>query len=169
MRIVSLAVAAAIVTVLSAASTAEALDWKKGKLAHLIRLIGTYDENALLNDPQVKRHLTHLVSDDIGLLKENLAEHGPINFIDGNLVLGGYAAKEEEDENFLNDKEAATLLVRVYDGSVRAAILHDGKVTIYSKDSRYRDIPESLRGFARYHISGTTQDFELPPGVRWQK
>jgi hypothetical protein len=172
MRCLSLAVAvaAAIVIVLSAASTTEAVDWKKGKLGHLSRLIGTGDADALLNDPQVKRHLAQVVGkDDIGLLKENLSEHGPINFIDGNLVLSGYAPeKDAQKDDSERAKEMATLWVRVYDGSVRATIVHDGNVTIYGKDSKYYYLPGLLRDYARYRLSSFTADEESPPDVRWQ-
>ena len=56
-------------------------------------LIGTYDNDALLDDPQVKQALTQVVGKDVGLLKENLAVRGPIDFIDGNLVLTGQAQR----------------------------------------------------------------------------
>jgi hypothetical protein len=173
MRSLSLTVAviAAILIVLGAASTTEAADWKKGKLGHLSRLIGTGDADALLNDPEVKRHLAQVVGkDDIGLLKENLTEHGPINFIDGNLVLSGYAPeKDGQKDDSERAKEMGTLWVRVYDGSVRATIVHEGNVSIYGKDSKYYYIPGPLRDYARYRLSPFTADEDPPQGVRWQK
>jgi len=116
-------VVVAILIVLCAATSAQDIDWKKGKLGHLIRLIGTYDNDALLGDPQVKQALAQVVGKDVRLLKENLAVRGPIDFIDGDLVLTGLAPH-------MGGVEEATLWVKVYDGSVRAVIMHEGKVTI---------------------------------------
>ena len=39
--------------------------------------------------------------------------------------------------------EEAALRVKVYDGSVRAVIMHQGKVTIYAKEMRYDYLPRS--------------------------
>ena len=151
---------AAILIVLSAAAPAQEIDWKKGKLGHLIKLIGTYDTDALLDDPQVKQALAQVIGKDVGLLKENLAVRGPIDFIDGDLVLTGLAPHGGHTEE-------ATLWVSVYDGSVRAVIMHEGKVTIYAKDSRYDHLPAPFRNYVRNLID---PDYETePPGVRWQK
>jgi hypothetical protein len=152
---------AAILIVLSAATPAQDMDWKKGKLGHLITLIGTYNNDALLEDPQVKQALTQVVGKDVGLLKDNLAVRGPIDFIDGNLVLIGLAPHG-------GGTEEATLWVSVYDGSVRAAIMHEGKVTIYAKDGRYYHLPGPFRNYVR-NLVDPLYDIEPPPGVRWQK
>ncbi len=92
MKSFSIAVAltvGAILVVLSARTSAQDVDWKKGKLGRLVGLIGTYNDDAVLDDPQVKQAMTLVVGKDVGLLKENLATRGPIDFIDGNLVLAG--------------------------------------------------------------------------------
>jgi len=152
---------AAILIVLSAAAPAQEIDWKKGKLGHLIKLIGTYDTDALLDDPQVKQALAQVIGKDVGLLKENLAVRGPIDFIDGDLVLTGLAPHGGHTEE-------ATLWVSVYDGSVRAVIMHEGKVTIYAKENHYDYLPGLFRNYVR-NLLDPNYDDEPPPGVRWQK
>ena len=153
-------VAAALV-ILSAVTFAQDIDWKQGKLGRLIGLIGTYNNDALLNDPQVGEALTHVVGMDVGLLKRNLATRGPIDFIDGYLVLTGLAPH-------MGGSEEATLWVKVYDASVCAAVLHAGKVTIYAKDSQYDHLPRPFRNYVR-NLLDPEYDIEPPPGIRWQK
>jgi len=152
---------AAALVVLSAVSLAQDIDWKQGKLGHLIGLVGTYNNDALLDDPQVKEALNQVVGMDVALLKRNLATRGPIDFIDGYLVLTGLAPH-------MGGSEEATLWVKVYDGSLCAAILHAGKVTIYARDSQYDHLPGPFRNYVR-NLLDPSYDIAPPPGVRWQK
>jgi hypothetical protein len=164
MKSCSIAVAltiAAILVVLSAPTSAQDVDWKKGKLGDLARLIGTYNNDALLNDPQVKQAMTLVLGKDVGLLKQNLATRGPIDFIDGNLVLTGQAPH-------MGGAEEAALWVKVYDGSVRAVIMHQGKVTIYAKDMQYDHLPGELRSYVR-NLFDPGHELDPPPGLHWQK
>jgi hypothetical protein len=164
MKSCSIAVAltiAAILVVLSAPTSAQDVDWKKGKLGDLARLIGTYNNDALLNDPQVKQAMTLVLGKDVGLLKQNLATRGPIDFIDGNLVITGQAPP-------MGGAEEAALWVKVYDGSVRAVIMHQGKVTIYAKDMQYDHLPGELRSYVR-NLFDPGHELDPPPGLHWQK
>jgi hypothetical protein len=151
---------AAILSFLSTSTSAQNVDWKKGKLGRLAGLIGTYNNDALLDDPQVKQAMTLAVGKDVGLLRQNLATRGPIDFIDGNLVLAGQAPH-------LGGAEEAAIWVKVYDGSVRAVIMHQGKVTIYAKEAQYDHLPAQFRSYVRSLVAPSGE--EAPPGVRWQK
>ena len=151
---------AAILIFLSAPTSAQDVDWKKGKLGRLVGLIGTYNNDALLDDPQVKQATRLVVGKDVGLLKENLATRGPIDFIDGNFVLAGQAPH-------MGGAEEAAIWVKVYDGSVRAVIMHQGKVTIYAKETQYDHLPTQFRSYVRNLVA--PGDEEPPPGVHWQK
>jgi hypothetical protein len=95
------------------------------------------------------------------LLKQNLATRGPIDFIDGNLVLTGQAPH-------MGGAEEAALWVKVYDGSVRAVIMHQGKVTIYAKDMQYDHLPGELRSYVR-NLFDPGHELDPPPGLHWQK
>jgi hypothetical protein len=167
---------AAVLIVLSAVAAKSGaniddMDDKEGKLGHLSRFIGTYHYDAVLDDPQVKQALAQTVGDDVGLLKENLAARGPIDFIEGNLVLSGLAPHQ-------GGIEMATLWIRVYDGTILAAIMHESKVTIYgvgpgesAQSSRYGRLPRLFRDFVSdppFPLRGLNEDFK-PPGVRWVK
>jgi hypothetical protein len=150
----------AILSFLSDSTSAQDVDWKKGKLGRLAGLIGTYNNDALLDDQQVKQAMRQVVGKDVGLLKQNLATRGPIDFIDGNLVLAGQAPHMGGDEE-------AAIWVKVYDGSVRAVIMHQGKVTIYAKETQYDHLPVQFRSYVRNLVAPSGE--APPPGVRWEK
>ena len=107
----------------------------KGKLGRLVRVIGTYNNVAVLDDPHVVQAMTLALGKDVGLLKENLAT-GSQSISSMALVLAGLAPH-------MGGVEDAALRVKVYDGSVRAVIMHQGKVTIYAKEMRYDYLPRS--------------------------
>jgi hypothetical protein len=151
----------AILSFLSDSTSAQDVDWKKGKLGRLAGLIGTYNNDALLDDQQVMQAMRQVVGKDVGLLKQNLATRGPIDFIDGNLVLAGQAPHMGGDEE-------AAIWVKVYDGSVRAVIMHQGKVTIYAKDMQYDHLPGELRSYVR-NLFDPGHELDPPPGLHWQK
>ena len=94
-----------------------------------------------------------VVGKDVGLLKENLATRGPIDFIDG--------ISRARRPPHMGGAEEAALWVEVYDGSARAVIMHQGKVTIYANDMRYDRLPGQLRSYER----NLDPSYELePPG-----
>ena len=64
--------------------------------------------------------------------------------------------------------EEAALRVKVYDGSVRAVIVHQGKVTIYAKEMRYDYLPAQFRSYVRNLLDPGYQ-LEPPPNVHWRK
>jgi hypothetical protein len=152
---------AAILSFLSISTSAQDVDWKKGKLGRLAGLIGTYNNDALLDDPQVKQAMTLAVGKDVGLLRQNLATRGAIDFIDRNLVLAGQAP------HLMGGAEEAAIWVKMYDGSVRAVIMHQGKVTIYAKEAQYDHLPAQFRSYVRSLVAPSGE--EAPPGVRWRK
>ena len=133
----------------------------KGKLGRLVRVIGTYNNVAVLDDPQVMQAMTLALGKDVGLLKENLATREPIDFIDGILVLPGSAPH-------IGGVEEAARWVKVYDGSVRAEIMHQGKVTIYAKEMRYDYLPAQFRSYVR-NLHDPGYQLEPPPNVHWRK
>lgn len=64
--------------------------------------------------------------------------------------------------------EEAALWVKVYDGSVRAVIMHKGKVTIYAKEMRYDYLPAQFRSYVR-NLLDPGYEQEAPPNVRWRR
>jgi hypothetical protein len=149
---------AAIVAILFAAGAvrAEEIDWKQGKLQHLARVIGTYTYQPVLGDPAVAAALRGLAGDDVEIIIDNLQVAAPIDFIAGHLVLRGLAPHQ-------GGREEATVWVKIYDGTVRAALLHAGAMKLFAPDRRYEYIPRELRNFLRPRVP----ERGLPSGVEW--
>jgi hypothetical protein len=139
---------------------AEEIDWKAGALGDLAPHIGTYRYDAVLGDPRVKAALETLVGADLApTFTANLAVAGPIDFVGGHLVLRGNAPHR-------GGEEEALVLVKLYDGSVRAALLHAGRLTLFAPETRYSYLPAPLRDFARPRDGGASLR-TAPPGVEW--
>lgn len=150
---------AVVLLVAVIAAVAQDLDWKTGKLGHLAPYIGTYRYDAILDDPTVNSALRTLAGADTAHIVANLDVASPIAFVDGNLVLRGNAPHR-------GGLEEAIMLVKIYDGTVRAALLHDGRMKLFARDSEYVYVPDPLKYFLRPRQ--TEPAGELPPaGVEW--
>lgn len=137
---------------------AEDIDWKKGALQHLARYIGTYDYEAVLDDPAVRAALMKRAGAHTDRIVANLQTRGPIDFIDGYLVLTGLAPHR-------GGEEEATVWIRIYDGEVRAALLHAGTMTLFAPEQHFHYLPKLLRAFLVPRNAGV---YDAPPrGLVW--
>lgn len=151
-------VLAMIVLAIAPASRAEEIDWKKGVLQHLARYIGTYDYEAVIDDPAVRAALAKRAGAKADRIVANLQTRAPIDFIDGHLVLTGLAPHR-------GGEEEATVWIRIYDGEVRAALLHAGTMTLFAPDRQYHYLPKPLRAFL---LPRDTRVLDTPPpGLGW--
>lgn len=162
MRVSVIALLYGLATICPACGVAaQDIDWKAGRLGHLSSLIGTYDfEDRLLGDPVVAAGVAACapaVTPEV--LARNLEVRGPIDFIDGHLVLSGLRAHH-------GGEEEAALWVKVYDGSVRVFLLHDGERRLCAADATYGWIPLGLRQRA----VSRPEAFAAPPDdLVWQQ
>lgn len=150
---------AVLFQLLSAAVPAQDLDWKEGRLGHLAPYIGTYRYDAVLGDPAVDAALRTLAGDAADTLVRNMSVRPPVEFVEGNLVLRGNAPHQ-------GGSEEAMVLVKIYDGTVRAALLHDGRMRLFADDAEFVYVPRVLRDFLRPRDNGRAA---LPPGVEWHR
>src|SRR3546814_5471223 len=108
---------------------AEEIDWKAGRLGHLAPTIGTYRYDAVLGDPAVKAALETLAGTDLAaVLAANLTVAGPLDLVGGHLVLRGIAPHQ-------GGEEEAIVLIKIYDGSLRAALLHEGRMRPFAPET----------------------------------
>jgi hypothetical protein len=149
----------ALFPALAGPARAEEIDWKNGTLGHLAPHIGTYRYDAVLGDPAVKAALEKLAGADLPVIVANLAVAGPIDFVGGHLVLRGLAPHQ-------GGEEEAMVLVKIYDGSVRAGLLHAGRLRLFAPDERYSYLPAPLKDFARPRDAAFSPSAP-PPGVEW--
>jgi len=139
---------------------AQEVDWKVGKLGHLAPHIGTYSYVAVLGDPEVEVALKGLVGADLaGVIAINLNVASPIDFVSGHLVLRGNAPHQ-------GGEEEAMVLVKIYDGTVRAALLHKGRMRLFAPDAEYDYLPPPLKDFLRSRDDAVHPN-ALPRGVEW--
>ncbi|HEY9538987.1 MAG TPA: hypothetical protein VIS03_15445 [Kiloniellaceae bacterium] len=144
----------------AAPAHAEEIDWKAGKLGHLAPHIGTYRYDAVLGDPAVKATLEALVGADLAaVIATNLTVAGPIDFVGGHLVLRGLAPHQ-------GGEEEAIVLIKIFDGTLRAALLHEGRMRLFAPDAEYRYLPPPLKEFVRPR-DDTFYPSAPPPGVEW--
>lgn len=145
---------------LSSGSAAEELDAKTGKLGHLAPLIGTYRLDDVLQDDNVRAALSTLLpAATLTVLEDNLGVAGPIDFIEGHLVLSG-------NKPHYGLEETAQLWVRLYDGKVNVVLRERGAVTLYAAESQYDYLPLTLRqGLAAPAVPALRNP---PAGVTWR-
>jgi len=153
------ALCALLICCLAAPAGGEEADWKKGKLAHLAPYIGTYRYDAILADPAVAAALDAFTGTDAARIRINLQVAAPIGFAGADLVMAGNAPHR-------GGLDEAIVLVRIFDGSVRAALLHEGRMTLYAPDTDFAYLPEPLRTFVRTRLDRSV-DAQVPPGVIW--
>lgn len=140
------------------AGTAQATDWKQGKLGHLSAHIGTYNYDAILGDPAVRSALQDLAGPDVETIVINLDVASSVAFIDGFLILRGNAPHQ-------GGLEEAFVMIKVFDGQVRAALLHDSRMTLFAADTEYEYVPRELRDFVQPRTDFTRP--VPPPGLVW--
>lgn len=151
-----LAALAALLLALPAA--AQMAELRKGRLGHLVDLIGGYDYEPVLNDTLVAGNIARLLGDAAPVLRANLGVHAAIDLIAGNLVLQGNAPHQGYEEE-------AMLWLRVYDGAVMAALLHAGTFYLYAAPGEWEYLPRELRAFYFPRIIGQAQ--RPPAGLVW--
>ncbi len=144
----------------AAASKVDSTDWKKGKLGDLAKYVGTYRYEPILDDPRVAAALSELLGDEMSHLIDNLGLRGTVGLEGRGLVIDGQKPHE-------GDREHATVVVDMYDGSVHALIYSEGTVTIYSKEKSYAFLPRAIRMSARWDEIWPL--LEAPPrdGLTW--
>src|SRR5690606_22607591 len=122
--------------------------------------IGTYHFDMVLDDPAVADELTSLLGSDLAHLHTNLKVRAPIGFSSDCLLMYGSAEHAAESER-------AYVPVCLYRGQVHAARLSGEAMTIYSRASDCRDLPDAMN-LGAAHGDGSTLA-EPPPGVTLQR
>ena len=141
-------------------AAAREIDWKHGKLGRLAPLIGTYEHEKVLNDPDVVDALTTLLPAEIlPVVRENLEVAASIDFIAGHLVLSGNRAHH-------GGEEMVWVWLSVYDGTAKVVLLHEGVLTLFAAAERYDYLPIDLRRLVA--APPLEALYQLPPGLQWR-
>ena len=155
------------------ANVPQEVDWRSGKLRHLFQYVGTYNFEAIFDDPFVRRAMEELLGDNVSHLLQNLKSRGSIEIEGQYLALWGQKPHEGHLEN-------AILVINVYDGKIHAGIFSNGQTTIFSKVDKetadyfqpevvYGFLPEALRRWVRWDEIEELIKSEPKTNFRWVK
>ena len=145
---------------LALAAAAQEIDWKHGKLGRLSPLIGTYEYEKVLTDPDVVDALATLLPPELlPVVRENLEVAASIDFIAGHLVLSGNRAH-------YGGEEMAWVWLSVYDGTAKVVLLHEGVLTLFAVAERYEYLPIDLRRMVA--APPLEALYQVPPGLQWR-
>jgi len=145
-------------TVLLGAAAAEAppkVDGQKLKQS----FAGSADTDAFLRDPGLRAALTLLLGSSMAHLESNLSVRAEVDLVGGQLVLVGNAPHAGTEEE-------AVLCVAVHDGSVNAAILSAGAITVFTKSVDYASLPLCIKDWVTQVNSGHRDRFTRPSNVQ---
>jgi hypothetical protein len=117
---------------------AEAQGNCEGKWARLSVYAGSYDIDPVLNDSEVSVALTKMLGSERAHLLENLNVGGVIDLISCNLVIDGNAAHRGGEEN-------AVLVLKLFDGTITAGMLTEGRIRIFTGSESYANVPLPLK------------------------
>lgn len=126
--------------------------------ARLIKFVGSYDCDALLADSLVDAQLGSLLGAELPHLITNIDVKGDIGFNSGMLVIQGNAPhRGGEEHGFIG--------ISTYDGAVCAALLTEGKIVAYGRQSDYYALPYAMREWILATWAYVTLDGGPPPTV----
>lgn len=134
--------------------------------ADLMKYIGTnYGDlpKTLDADPAVYDRLRRLPPAVLAHLHRNLEVRGPVDLVSCHLVVNGNAAHEGGMENAIVD-------VDLYSGEVTAALLSQGRITLYvsrgaNANAAYNTLPTSVRWWAAMAATGFEAADHAPPAT----
>ena len=148
-----------LLAAIAPASSQEA-DFKRGPLGHLAPHIGTYQIEAVLADPAVAASIQRQMGPLDEQLRHNIRVGGPIDFIDGALVVSGQALHEE------GEFEAASIWVHIFSGRVAVILLHEGTTTVYTEHRQQEFWSPLFRATVR-NIGKIPGEIALPENLVW--
>ncbi|MEO5338458.1 MAG: hypothetical protein H7841_16455 [Magnetospirillum sp. WYHS-4] len=118
-------------------------DYKAGTLGRLARHIGTYRYDDVFKDPDVEATLNGLMpAKEKAVLRENLKVMAPIAFSGTHMVLSG-------NKPHAGTTDTAVVAIRLVDGTIHAAVMHDGKVFQYRDKRDHETTPDAIRDFVQ--------------------
>jgi len=105
---------------------------------YLSRFAGTYDYDALINEPEIHNAIQALLGSEFDHFVANMSgPRVPIDVVGGALmVLGG--------RTDLPSREQAVLCITLHPLQVHVAIYSNNAMTLYSPQREYRHLPQAL-------------------------
>jgi len=141
-----------------AATTAQA----QGNAPPLRKYVGSPDYPALLKEPAVKAKLQAVVGKQLPALMRNIDVTGDMGLVSGAITISGNASHK-------GGEEEGVICVAEYDGTVQAAILSKGRITVFAKDAKYDGLMICIKDWITQVNSGHRDRFAQPKNVQFSK
>ncbi len=129
-----------------------------GQWSRLVVYAGSYDADRLLHDPAVAAALTALLGSELPHLRRNLDVRGAVDLRSCELVIAGNAPHAGGEEN-------AILSINLYRGTLAAAILSGGQITIYRESGDYASLPIGIKDWVAVAAAGFEYRLKPPPNA----
>lgn len=127
-------------------------------LSHLLPYAGSYEGRRLIGEAAIADPIANLLGERLGALRMNLNVAGPVELRACTLVVEGNAPHRGGEEH-------AIFALNLYTGSISAGILSAGRITLFSVERRYGDLPVSIRDWAAVASLGFEARTRPPEGV----
>ncbi len=128
--------------------------------ARIARYVGRHEVQRLLREPAVQRGLRALAGPQAATLERALGVAGAVDFIDGWLAASGNAPHQG------GELEAVVCVSPDEPTQVLAALLEQGKVTVFAPQSRWDYLPLCVRDWAALAAQGRQARIRAPANVR---
>jgi hypothetical protein len=157
-QIVAMRTSALIAAVLlgMVASASQAQD----KPPPLRRYVGSPDYSALLKDPVVQPKLQAVVGKQLAALMRNISVSGGVDLVAGALAINGIAPHK-------GGEEEGVICVSEYDGTVQAAILSKGRITVFAKEPSWDGLMLCVKDWITQANSGHRDRMTQPKNVQF--
>jgi hypothetical protein len=127
----------------------------------IARYVGTWDVDALLEEPAVRDPLAALLGPRRSVLDENLSVNGGVEYIGGAFaVMGNAPHRGTQDE--------AIVCIQLAGGEprVHVALFTKGEVTVYTREERYEYVTHCIKDWITLVNSGHRDRLTKPANVR---
>jgi hypothetical protein len=156
-RHVWLGVAALALSVNAVANDAAAT---RARTADIIaKWAGNEDTDAFLRLPPVRAELKRLLGPELEHLEHNLEVRGSVELVGGTLAVSGNAPHRGTEEE-------AIMCVTPPKMTVEAAILSQGRITVYARAAEYEYASRCIKDWITLANSGHIDRFKQPANVR---
>ena len=146
-------IATAILTL--AATTAQAQNTPP-----LRKYVGSPDYPALLKEPAVKAKLQAVVGKQLPALMHSINVTGDMGLVSGAITISGNAPHK-------GGEEEGAICVAEYDGTVQAALLSNGRITVFANDKGYDNLMICIKDWITQANSGHRDRFAQPKNVQF--
>ena len=128
----------------------------------LRRYVGSPDYPALLKDPIVQPKLQAVMGKQLPALMRNISVSGGVDLVAGALSVNGIAPHK-------GGEEEGVVCVSEYDGTVQAAILSKGRITVFAKEPSYDSLMQCVKDWITQANSGHRDRMTQPKNVQFGK